>query len=212
MTLSRLFLVLLIVRYAGSTSYPCNSTAACGCSQNSATVSRIVGGEVAGAATWAWAVSLRINGGTLCGGTIISASWVVTAGHCARGVAPSKIIVYSGSNLRWSGTANAVSQVIVHPNYDPQYVTSDIALLQLSQPLDLTDPSLAAICLPFVSASTLADTQWPPIGIAVRPLASTLDGVFPHFLSGRCDRMGNTIKRWPTALSSATSDGAHGRS
>ena len=113
--LSLTILVLLtVIRFSQSTLYSCDPSASCGCSQNSAAVNRIVGGENAAAATWGWAVSLAINKNSLCGGSIISSSWIITAAHCTSGVSPSKITVYAGSEKQFSGSQTRVaSQIIV---------------------------------------------------------------------------------------------------
>jgi hypothetical protein len=202
MTLSRLFVVLLIIRCAEPTSYPCNSTAVCGCSQNSATVTRIVGGEPAAVTTWSWAVSLYIGSGSLCGGSIVSASWVITAAHCVNGVAASSITVYAGSNQRWTGTqTRRVSQIIVHPSYNSVTFVNDIALLRLSSSLIVGDPTVASICLPSVDSSTLANSQWPAVDTSVRPRWFLSPSIRKCFFShsGRRCWMGKTRGKWRVA-------------
>ncbi|CAF5166113.1 unnamed protein product, partial [Rotaria magnacalcarata] len=67
--LSLILILLSNIRSSHQAVYSCSSNALCGCSTNSATVTRIVGGENAAPATWSWAVSLRIGTGTLCGGS-----------------------------------------------------------------------------------------------------------------------------------------------
>jgi len=135
---------------------------------NSATVTRIVGGEPATSATWSWAVSLNIDNIYLCGGSIISSSWVVTAALCVNGVTASTITVYAGSNIRWSGTQSRMaSQVIVHSSYNPGAETNDIALLKLDTPLTMTDSYVSQICLPSVSSTELSSGEWPPAGTTV---------------------------------------------
>ena len=171
-----LALLLSIVKSSHQTVYSCNAAASCGCSSQPVSTSRIVGGETAASATWGWAVSLHISGGYLCGGSIISNSWVITAAHCVDGVAPSEITIYAGSTRRWVGTqTRIVSQVIVHSNYNPSSYVNDIALLRLASALNMSDPYVSAICLPSVSSSTLAAGEWPTV-------ATTVSNSFSSFI------------------------------
>ncbi|CAF4090593.1 unnamed protein product, partial [Adineta steineri] len=151
-----------------TTTYSCNATASCGCSTNSATLSRIVGGEAATPATWGWAVSLNIANTYLCGGSIISSGWVITAAHCVNGQTASSITIYAGSNSRWTGTqSRVVSKIIVHPSYNSDTYVDDVALLQLKTPLDMTDRYVSQICLPSVDSTTLSTTEWPAANTTV---------------------------------------------
>ena len=153
------------------TVYSCNASASCGCSMNPAVVSRIVGGEAANSSTWGWAVSLSMNRRYLCGGSIISDSWVITAAHCVLGYIPSQVIVYAGSTLRWTGTQiRVVRNIIMHPNYNPNTLVNDIALLQLQSSFNMSDPSLSLVCLPSVNETTLSMGEWPSAGTTVNVL------------------------------------------
>jgi secreted trypsin-like serine protease len=158
----RLIVLLLVVELSSSTTYRCNPAATCGCSTNAATLTRIVGGESAGSQTWGWAVSLHI-GNSLCGGTIISSSWILTAAHCVWQSSANQITVYAGSNAKLAGNQiRSVSRVYTHSSYSSSTYVNDIALLQLSTALNMSDPSVDIICLPSISAATLAAGEWPP--------------------------------------------------
>jgi secreted trypsin-like serine protease len=149
-------------------TYPCNSTDVCGCSSNSASVTRIVGGEAADTATWSWAVSISVANTYLCGGTIISSSWVVTAAHCVYGYSASQVTIYAGSTVRFSSTQRRVaSQLIIHSSYNTATHANDIALLGLTSPLTMSDPYVSQICVPYVSSATLAAGEWPAAGTYV---------------------------------------------
>ena len=166
--LFRLLLCYTIFDKSSSTIYSCNSQAACGCSSNAVSVNRIVGGENATKAAWGWVASIAIGGTYLCGGSILSKSWIITAAHCVSGVVPSQVTVYVGSTLRWSGTQSQVAaEIVVHSGYNSATFTNDIALIRLASPLTMPDPDIAPICVPSVSAQTLSSTEWPKAGTSV---------------------------------------------
>ena len=147
-----LVLLVLSVGLTEQTLYRCDARAECGCSQNSVNMNaRIVNGEAAAERTWSWAVSLEIDG-NLCGGSIISPSYILTAGHCIDGRSAWSIKAYLGSTTLQQGEVRTISRIYKHPNYveDPrgQYVLNDIALLKLTSQLNLNDSSLAKVCLP----------------------------------------------------------------
>jgi secreted trypsin-like serine protease len=157
-----------IIQPSYQVTYPCNSSDVCGCSASSASVTRIVGGEAASAETWGWAVSISVAGTYLCGGSIISSSWVITAAHCVNGYSASQVTIYAGSTVRFSGTQTRVaSQIIIYPSYSSVTYVNDIALLQLSSPLSMSDPHVSQICVPSVSSAVLAAGEWPAVGTYV---------------------------------------------
>jgi trypsin len=188
-------ILFAVVRPTYQVLYSCNSTTVCGCSKNSATVTKIVGGEDAGIATWGWAVSLQIGPGNICGGSIISKSWIITAAHCFVGYTANQVTVYASSNLPWSGMQiRNVSQIIVNSGYDNTIFINDIALLKLASPLNMSDPAISSICLPSVSASILAAGEWPPINTNVSLFLSF--NLFHSLSTGCSSRLGCTRCRW----------------
>lgn len=52
------------------------------CGHRKLPVDRIVGGQDTSLGRWPWQVSLRYDGAHLCGGSLLSKDWVLTAAHC----------------------------------------------------------------------------------------------------------------------------------
>jgi secreted trypsin-like serine protease len=131
-------------------------------------MARVVQGETASA--WGWPVYIKMPT-HFCGGSIISATWILTAAHCVEGINANQITVYAGSKKAASGSQIlTVSRVIIHRAYDELdhgVLINDIALLRLSTPLNITDPRVSAICIPSVNSTTLSLGEWPSAGTTV---------------------------------------------
>jgi secreted trypsin-like serine protease len=139
--------------------YSCNHTLTCGCSQSPVvlTPSRIVGGENAFESSWSMIVSLRKNDNDrhLCGGSIISDSYILTAAHCLYGSVTNPPVGVTIS----VGMTNISDPKQVHRNVDhvyihPEYIglvngyRHDIAVLHLNQSLEIdTNPLLTKSCI-----------------------------------------------------------------
>ena len=145
-------------------TYSCFSNATCGCSFNSPVISRIVGGEQAGADTWGWAASIRIGNRHICGGVLISSTLILTAAHCLTSCKSIRSLsINIGSKyLSVIGQRRTVSNVYVNQNYDSINFAHDIAIIGLSSPINMNDHSIALICLP----STI-NTDYPPVDATV---------------------------------------------
>ena len=135
---------------------------------------QIIGGSDASITDAPWQVALLLPGDAptwdrqFCGGSIISAEWILTAAHCVVPdprnnvtTQPEQIVVLSGTaelaeENPSPGLQSAVSAIIVHPDYVDSTYENDVALLRLETPLAL-GPTRQAIALP-------GFTSWPANG------------------------------------------------
>ncbi|XP_075710743.1 transmembrane protease serine 2 [Rhinoderma darwinii] len=122
----------------------------CGLSTKQAPSSRIVGGTQARIAEWPWQVSLQIKQSHVCGGSIITPDWIVTAAHCVEGPYSSAPLwtAYAGSSKLTGGQASFVERIISHPNYNAETKDYDIALMKLKTSLSFTPSTIKPVCLP----------------------------------------------------------------
>uniref|UniRef100_U3KC38 Enteropeptidase n=1 Tax=Ficedula albicollis TaxID=59894 RepID=U3KC38_FICAL len=120
--------------------------------QNSGT--RIVGGSDARREAWPWIVSLHFNSQPVCGASLVSDEWLVTAAHCVYGrhLKPSRwqafLGLYDQSDLAQPPAAlRNIDRIIINPHYMKQTKDSDIALMHLQHKVQYTD-YIQPICLP----------------------------------------------------------------
>uniref|UniRef100_A0A8C3MET7 Enteropeptidase n=1 Tax=Geospiza parvula TaxID=87175 RepID=A0A8C3MET7_GEOPR len=120
--------------------------------QNNGT--RIVGGNDARREAWPWIVSLHFNFQPVCGASLVSDEWLVTAAHCVYGrqLKPSRwqaaLGLYSQSDLAQPPTVvQNIDRIIINPHYMKQTKDSDIALMHLQHKVQYTD-YIQPICLP----------------------------------------------------------------
>lgn len=129
----------------------------------------IIGGVEATIEEAPWQVGLMFFGAenprsaTGCGGSVISAEWVVTAAHCVDFLtSPGDLQVTAGvTTLPDSDTASvpryAVERILINPEWNSTSNYADIALVELATPLPIDGVTIAPIGLPTF-------TSWPARG------------------------------------------------
>ncbi|XP_074942637.1 serine protease 55-like [Phalacrocorax aristotelis] len=111
---------------------------------------RIAAGRYAKAGEFPWHVSIQSNGKHICGGTVISALWILTAAHCfAEEVPPDLTVVMGGIDLSLPLEEYKPDSLIIHENFDRMSMQNDIALILLSNPIEFSNEKIP-ICLPFI--------------------------------------------------------------
>ncbi|MPC24396.1 Trypsin-1 [Portunus trituberculatus] len=109
---------------------------------------RIVGGTEAERHEFPWVVSLQAYNATkskyhhICGASIIDEWWIMTAAHCFKtGNLDVKIIADEEQH-------RIVKDTVIHSGWDNDLNLNDIALLKLSEKLELNGKTVAPISLP----------------------------------------------------------------
>lgn len=120
-----------------------------------------------------WQAALYIQNnrgetGYICSATLINAKWLVTAAHCLNiesldnSPVAAHFVIVGTADLEDGSTAQIyrVSKRIVHPDYDDSLnLDNDIALLELSEPVDLARCGMYCRVIPWLpnqQANTLS--------------------------------------------------------
>ncbi|XP_008947142.1 PREDICTED: transmembrane protease serine 7-like [Merops nubicus] len=150
----------------------------CACGRHQFRKNRIVGGADARSGKWPWQASLQMGGhGHVCGASVISSKWLISAAHCfldsdsVRYSIPSGWRAYMGLHTINEKSnrvvVRSIKRIIVHPQYDQSISDYDIALLEMETPVFFSE-LVQPICLPstsriFVYGTVCYVTGWGAI-------------------------------------------------
>lgn len=95
----------------------------------------IVGGDQVDIADFPYQISLQ-TWSHICGGSIIAARWILTAGHCTSYQSGMRVRVASTQHAS-GGRVHAVKRIVQHAKYDSWVIDYDFALLELEEELEL---------------------------------------------------------------------------
>ncbi|CAF4836605.1 unnamed protein product [Pieris macdunnoughi] len=115
--------------------------------------SRVIGGEDAAEGSAPFIASLRrfIRGQGrvhVCGGSILTQKWILSAGHCTFRVPTHNIFVRVGTNKRTSGgNWYGVHSIVIHENFNANTLKNDISLLKIFSSIEF-DTNIQPIKLP----------------------------------------------------------------
>ncbi|XP_029496568.2 serine protease 33 [Oncorhynchus nerka] len=125
---------------------------------------RIVGGVDASMGAWPWQVDIQTaKDGHICGGTIITKDWVLSAAHCfPNQFDVSGYTLYVGRHRLNSWNPNEISyfveRVVIPSGYSDPSLGQDMALVKLQRPI-VWSAYVHPVCLP--DAGTLFPGDLP---------------------------------------------------
>ena len=153
--------------------------------------SKITGGTNTFISDFPWQVYYE-SGDFLCGGSIISDNWVVTAAHCTKdsngsAIPVSNMAIKVGTTnplIASNGKTYYISEVIVHSGFDHQTLENDIALLRIAGPINYTNATPIKLISPYDVAAGATDpgvmswvTGWGLTNVTLQTLPSNLQKV-----------------------------------
>ncbi|CAI9581270.1 unnamed protein product, partial [Staurois parvus] len=120
------------------------------CGRSASESQRIVGGSPSAWGRWPWVASLRWDGRHVCGGSIISSQWVMSAAHCfvlSNFLTVGRWKVHVGFTSLNPSTTVSIRSIYYNGLYNPETNDFDVALIKTSQPMAFSE-TLRPVCLP----------------------------------------------------------------
>uniref|UniRef100_A0A2R9A5N9 Enteropeptidase n=1 Tax=Pan paniscus TaxID=9597 RepID=A0A2R9A5N9_PANPA len=106
---------------------------------------KIVGGSNAKEGAWPWVVGLYYGGRLLCGASLVSSDWLVSAAHCVygRNLEPSKWTAILGLHMKSNLTSpqtvpRLIDEIVINPHYNRRRKDNDIAMMHLEFKVNYT--------------------------------------------------------------------------
>ncbi|XP_060984766.1 putative serine protease 42 [Dama dama] len=121
---------------------------------------KILGGQDSEEGKWPWQVSLRVRDRHVCGASLVTEKWVLTAAHCMLSRRQYSVMM-GDRDLQGvvSGLVVPVSHFVIHPQFSTSgTIKNDIALLRLRYPVNFTG-LIQPICIPEKTFRVQAGTR-----------------------------------------------------
>uniref|UniRef100_A0A3P8WRG7 Peptidase S1 domain-containing protein n=1 Tax=Cynoglossus semilaevis TaxID=244447 RepID=A0A3P8WRG7_CYNSE len=123
---------------------------------------KIVGGENAVDGAWPWQGTIQTLADKrhFCAGTLLNTEWALTAAHCVKGLAADINIIFgrlAHGAVSATETKTALTEIIIHPEYNATTHDKDIALLKLQTSI-VVNNHIQPICLPTTNSQFFTST------------------------------------------------------
>ncbi|KAJ8942833.1 hypothetical protein NQ318_022848 [Aromia moschata] len=144
---------------------------------------RVAGGSEATPNSIPYQVAVIIDGSGVCGGSLISPEWVLSAAHCTIGASFVQVIL-GAHNIQTTEATQVVStsrDITNHPSYNSSMAANDISLIRLPSQVTLTS-AIQVIALAPASSGTFAGSiglmsGWGATSEAASTISATLQRV-----------------------------------